>query len=127
MHTAIAAAPETPTDDQMEQALPTPCGYKILVALPEVDEAYAGGILKPDTVRKQEEAATIIALVLELGSEAYKDKTRYPDGPWCKVGDYVLIRAYSGTRFRVYGKEFRLINDDSVEGVVPDPRGYTRA
>lgn len=114
------------TEQQLEDALPRPCGYKILLALPEVKETFDSGIIKPDQMRRQEEIATVVALVLDIGPEAYKDKEKFPSGPWCKVGDYVLIRAYAGTRFKVYGKEFRLVNDDSIEGVVADPNGYSR-
>lgn len=115
-----------PTDKEMEDGLPRPCGYKILIALPQAEEAFEGGILKADITRKQEEVSTVIACVLEVGPDAYKDAAKFPSGPWCEEGDYVVIRAYSGTRFKLYGKEFRLVNDDSIEGVVPDPRGYSR-
>lgn len=116
----------TPTDEEMDAGLPTPCGYKILVALPQVEETFEGGIIKADVTRKQEEVATVVAAVLQLGPDAYKDKEKFPTGPWCKEGDFVIVRAYSGTRFKLYGKEFRLLNDDSIEGVVADPRGYSR-
>ena len=58
--------------------------------------------------------------------EEYSDKARFPNGPWCKVGDFILARPNSGTRLKIHGREFRLINDDSVEGIVEDPRGITR-
>jgi len=64
---------------------------------------------------------------LKVGPEAYTDKTRYPSGPWCKPGDFILTRTYSGTRFKIFGKEFRLINEDQVDAVVQDPRGISRA
>jgi len=115
------------TDEQIDAGLPRPCGYKILIALPKVEETYAGGILKSDAARKLEEVSTVLGAVLELGPDAYKDATKFPAGPWCKEGDFVIIRAYSGTRFKLYGTEYRLINDDTVEGVVADPRGYSRA
>lgn len=118
---------ETATDSEIEAGLPKPCGYKILVALPKVEETYSSGIVKADIVRKQEEVSTVIAAVLDLGPDAYKDANKFPNGPWCKQGDFVIIRAYSGTRFKLYGTEYRLINDDTVEGVVTDPRGYSRA
>ena len=66
-------------------------------------------------------------MVLEMGADCYNDLKRFPSGPFCKKGDWILMRSYSGTRFRVQGKEFRLINDDSVEAVVEDPRGVVRA
>jgi co-chaperonin GroES (HSP10) len=115
------------TPDELDNSLPTPCGYKILLALPEVHETYEGSaIVRPKTMLQQEEAASVVGLVLQLGPDAYKDEKKFPTGPWCKEGDYVLVRSYSGTRFRVFGKEFRLINDDTVEGVVPSPTGYSR-
>jgi co-chaperonin GroES (HSP10) len=65
--------------------------------------------------------------VLKVGPEAYADADKFPSGPYCKEGDFVIFRSYSGTRFKVAGKEFRIINDDTVEAVVDDPRGYERA
>lgn len=118
--------PTTVTPEMMADGLPKPSGYRILISMPEVERTYAGGIIKSDQAIRNEEVSSVVARVLELGPDAYTDKERYPNGPWCKVGDYVLIRAYSGTRFKVYGKEFRIINEDTVEGVVADPRGYTR-
>ena len=114
------------TEDMMAEGLPTPCGWRILVSMPEAERTYAGGIIKADATIRNEEVSSVVARVWDMGPDAYADKERYPNGPWCKVGDYVIIRAYSGTRFKVYGKEFRLINEDTVEGVVADPRGYTR-
>lgn len=114
------------TDEQIDAGLPTPSGYKILVCLPTIKETYDSGIVKAESTRKNEEVSTIIASVLEMGPDAYQDKAKFPNGPWCKVGDHIIIRAYSGTRFTLYGKEFRIINDDTVEGVVSDPTGYSR-
>lgn len=122
----MSTVEQTASDEQMEAGLPRPCGYKILIALPQVEETYAGGILKADVTKRHEEVATVLGAVLELGPDAYKDQSKFPNGPWCKEGDFVIIRAYSGTRFKLFGKEFRLINDDTVEGVVADPRGFTR-
>ena len=82
--------------------------------------------MKADATVNVEATSTIVLLVLELGSTAYKDKERFPDGPWCKKGDFILTRAYSGTRIRIHGQEFRIINDDTVEAVVEDPRGIER-
>lgn len=125
MSSVVTTAPEV-SEAEMEAGLPRPCGYKILVALPKVEDTFESGILKPDIIKKQEEVATVIAAVIELGSDAYKDTVKFPTGAWCKQGDFVIIRAYSGTRFKLHGQEFRLINDDTVEGVVSDPRGYSR-
>jgi co-chaperonin GroES (HSP10) len=115
------------TDEQMEQALPHPVGYKILVTLPKVDDKFEGtSIQKVDTTRYNEQITSVVALVLEVGPDAYQDKERYPSGPWCKVGDYVLIGPYKGQRFILNNQEFRIMNEDTIEGVVPDPRGYRR-
>ena len=75
----------------------------------------------------EEKILTVVGCVIDMGEQAYADKDRFPTGPWCKVGDFVLVRPNTGTRIKIHGKEFRLINDDSVEGVVQDPRGITRA
>ncbi len=69
---------------------------------------------------------SIMGAVIDMGESAYSDEERFPSGPWCKVGDYVMFRMNTGTRFKVNGKEFRLMNDDSIEAVVPDPRGICK-
>ena len=110
-----------------EEAIPVPVGYHVLVAIPEVRETYDSGIVKAESVQKNEEVSTMVVQVVDMGPDAYKDTDKFPTGPYFKLGDYVLIRAYSGTRFKIFGKEmFRIINDDSVEAVVADPTGYTR-
>ena len=106
--------------------MPKPKGYKILIALPEPDEKTDGGIIKARQTLYNEEVGSIVGFVLEMGSDAYANLDRFPTGPFCKKGDWVVMRSYSGTRFLVHGKEFRLINDDSVEAVVEDPRGLVR-
>lgn len=113
-------------DEKIQAKLPEPTGYRILIALPEISEKTEGGVFMPDSLRSAEETASILGFVVKLGPAAYGDASRFPDGPWCKEGDFVLFRSYSGTRFKIHGKEFRIINDDTVEGVVDDPRGYTR-
>ena len=107
--------------------LPEPKGYKILCAIPEAEDTYKGGIAKAANVKNVEEHSTVVLFVVKVGVLAYKDEVRFPTGHWCKEGDFVLTRAYAGTRFKIHGREFRIINDDTVEGVVEDPRGYTRA
>jgi len=103
--------------------LPSPKGYKILIALPEPEEKTEGGIIKSAKSLQDEEVGSIVGMVLELGPDSYSDPQRFPSGAFCKEGDWIVMRSYSGTRFKVHGKEFRLINDDSVEAVVQDPRG----
>ena len=117
----------TKVKDDLHAKLPEPTGYRLLIALPEIDDKTQGGVIMPDGLVKDESTASIIGFVLKIGPDAYSDKERFPNGAWCKEGDFVIFRSYSGTRFKVAGKEFRLINDDTVEGVVDDPRGYTRA
>ena len=116
----------TKVGDDLHAKLPEPTGYRLLIALPEIDEKTQGGVIMPDGLVKDESTASIIGFVIKSGPDAYSDKERFPNGAWCKEGDFVIFRLYSGTRFKVSGKEFRLINDDTVEGVVDDPRGYTR-
>lgn len=115
------------SDEDFEAQLPTPVGYKLLIALPEVEKTFASGILKSEATLHQETVLSIVGLVLDIGGQAYKDPDRYPTGPWCKVGDYVIFRANTGTRIKVNGKEYRFLNDDSIDGVVSDPRGIARA
>ena len=117
----------TKVKEDLHAKLPEPTGYRLLIALPELDEKPQGGVIMPDGLVKDESTASIIGFVLKIGPDAYSDKERFPNGAWCKEGDFVIFRSYSGTRFKVAGKEFRLINDDTVEGVVDDPRGYSRA
>lgn len=115
------------TAEEKARQLPTPSGYRILCAIPEVDKEFESGIIKADqTVNYEEKLATVL-FVVEIGPDCYKDATRFPSGPWCKQGDFVIVRPNAGTRLLIHGKEFRMINDDSVEAVVQDPRGIKRA
>ena len=107
--------------------LPEPKGYKLLIALPEVDEATDGGIIKSVKSQHEESISTVVGWVMSMGPDSYANFNRFPNGPYCEVGDWVVFRAFSGTRLKIHGKEFRLINDDTVEAVVDDPRGVERA
>jgi co-chaperonin GroES (HSP10) len=122
----MSAAEQFVNAPEVASQLPKPTGYRILIALPEPDKVTSGGILKADETLRVEEVASITGFVLALGPDAYKDQSRFPSGPFCKPGDFVLMRAYSGTRFKVHGKEFRLIVDENVEAVVADPRGILK-
>lgn len=113
--------------EEKAKQLPEPSGYHILVALPEADEKYDNGLIKADETRRFEEVLATVFFVVKLGPDCYKDESKFPTGPWCKEGDFVLARPNSGTRLKIHGREFRLINDDTVEAVVQDPRGITRA
>ena len=107
--------------------LPDVKGYRILCMVPEADEKYESGLIKSDSVKQIQEHSTVVLFVMQLGDLAYQDEARFPSGAWCKEGDFVITRAYAGTRIKIHGKEFRIINDDTVEAVVDDPRGYERA
>ena len=114
------------TEAEKAKQLPVPQGYRILCAIPEVEEAYDSGIIKSDETRRYDELLTTVLFVVDMGSDCYKDPTRFPNGPWCKKGDFVLVRPNAGTRLVIHDREFRIINDDSVEAVVQDPRGIKR-
>jgi co-chaperonin GroES (HSP10) len=114
------------TADEKATQLPKPSGYRILCAVPDVEREFDSGLVKSDETIRMEETLTTVLFVVDLGPDCYKDPTRFPTGPWCTKGDFVLVRPYSGSRLVIHGKEFRLINDDSVEGVVQDPRGIRR-
>ena len=114
------------TDAEKAKQLPKPSGYRILCAIPEVEKEYESGIVKADTTLHYEELLTTVLFVVDLGPDCYKDEKRFPTGPWCKKGDFVLVRPNAGSRLVIHGREFRMINDDSVEGVVDDPRGIKR-
>ena len=114
--------------EEKARQLPKPKGYKILVTLPPVEEEIGDtGLIKSAQSMYHEQLLTNVLFVVELGDMCYSDKDRFPSGPWCKKGDFVMCRANTGTRFKIHGTEFRLINDDSVEAVVQDPRGIRRA
>jgi co-chaperonin GroES (HSP10) len=113
--------------EEKARQLPKPKGYKILVTLPPVEEEIGDtGLIKSAQSMYHEQLLTNVLFVVELGDMCYSDKDRFPSGPWCKKGDFVMCRANTGTRFKIHGTEFRLINDDSVEAVVQDPRGIER-
>jgi co-chaperonin GroES (HSP10) len=122
---AATVLPETA--EEKAKQVPDPSGYRILCAVPETEETYESGIVKADTVLRHEELLTTVLFVMKMGPDCYKDTTRFPSGPWCKEGDMILVRPHAGTRLKIHGREFRIINDDSVEGVVQDPRGISRA
>tara|TARA_Y100001937_G_scaffold95539_1_gene129806 strand:- start:314 stop:685 length:372 start_codon:yes stop_codon:yes gene_type:complete len=113
-------------DEKIASKMPEPKGYKLLISPVQVNEKTEGGVYMPDQLRDAEGIASIIGWVVSMGADAYKDKEKFPTGPWCKKGDFVIFRSYSGTRFKIHQQEFRLINDDTVEAVVEDPRGYKR-
>lgn len=107
---------------QLLSMLPKPTGYRLVLAIPKKDAKSEGGIVLPEQMVKREQTASIIGYVMAMGPLAYQSKERFPDGiPWCKVDDFVLFKTYAGARFSIRDQEFRIINDDMVDAVVPDP------
>ena len=114
------------SSEQKATQLPKPSGYRILCAIPEIEREFESGIVKADETVRYDELLTTVLFVVDMGLDCYSDKDRFPTGAWCKKGDFVLVRPNAGTRLVIHGREFRIINDDSVEGVVDDPRGIKR-
>lgn len=112
--------------EEKAKQVPDPVTYHLLCVLPEVDEEYESGLVKAGQTIHYEELLSPVLFVVKMGPDAFKDEKRFPSGPSCKVGDFVLVRPNTGTRIKIHGKEFRVINDDSVEAVVQDPRGVSR-
>jgi co-chaperonin GroES (HSP10) len=115
--------------EQKAKQMPDPSGFFLLCVVPEAMEEYANsdvGLVKDAKTMYYEEVTTPVLFVVKMGPEAYQDKTRFPSGPRCKIGDFIVVRPNSGTRIKIHGREFRIINDDSVEAVVEDPRGISR-
>jgi co-chaperonin GroES (HSP10) len=106
--------------------IPEPATYHLLCMLPEAKEEYEGGLLKASQTMQYEELLSSVLFVAKVGPDAFKDEKRFPSGPSCKVGDFVIVRPNTGTRMKIHGTEWRIINDDSVEAVVEDPRGIQR-
>ena len=113
-------------DTEKARQVPDPATYHLLCALPKAEEAYESGLAKAGQTMQFEEVMSPVLWVMKVGPDCYKDPLRFPSGPSCKVGDFVLVRPNTGTRLKIHGQEFRLINDDSVEAVVQDPRGIKR-
>jgi len=111
-------------NESVANKIPVPAGYKLLIKPLEVKEKTDAGIYMPDALKNAEQTASVIGFVVKAGPDAYQDESKFPNGPYCE--DFVIFRSYSGTRFKIDKQEFRLINDDTVEAVVDDPRGYAR-
>jgi co-chaperonin GroES (HSP10) len=114
-----------PVEDKAKQ-IPNPATYHLLCMLPEAKEEYEGGLLKASQTMQYEELLSPVLFVAKIGPDAFKDEKRFPNGPSCKVGDFIIVRPNSGTRMKIHGTEWRIINDDSVEAVIDDPRGVQR-
>jgi len=114
------------TAEEKARQVPDPVTYHLLCVLPKAEESYESGLLKAGQTMHFEEVLSPVLFVMKMGPDCYKDPIRFPSGPSCKVGDFILVRPNSGTRIKIHGEEFRIINDDSVEAVIQDPRGVQR-
>jgi hypothetical protein len=114
------------TAEEKARQIPDPATFHLLCVLPDVDEEYESGLVKAGQTIHYEEILSPVLFVVKMGPDAYKDLSKFPNGPSCRVGDFVLVRPNTGTRIKIHGKEFRIIYDDSVQGVVQDPRGITK-
>jgi len=114
------------TAEEKAKQIPEPATYHILCILPEADEKYDNGLIKSGQTMQYEELLSPVLFVVKIGPDAFKDEKRFPSGAACKTGDFILVRPNTGTRIKIHGQEFRIINDDSVQAVVQDPRGITR-
>jgi len=112
--------------EEKAKQVPDPVTYHLLCVLPEANEEYEGGLLKASQTMHFEELLSPVLFVVKMGPDAFKDEKRFPSGASCKVGDFILVRPNTGTRMKIHGREFRIINDDTVEAVVDDPRGIKR-
>lgn len=114
------------TAEAKAKQLPAPQGYRMLVGIPNAEKEFSSGLIKADDTLRMEEVLSTVFFVIKMGPDCYKDTNKFPTGPWCREGDFILARPNTGTRLKIHGREFRIINDDSVEAVVEDPRGITR-
>ena len=121
----LAGVLNTTTEEKAKQ-VPDPATYHLLCMLPEAKEEYEGGLLKANETMQYEELLSPVLFVAKIGPDAFKDPARFPSGASCAVGDFILVRPNTGTRMKIHGTEWRLINDDSVQAVVQDPRGVQR-
>jgi co-chaperonin GroES (HSP10) len=104
------------------EKVPTPTGWRLVLFPLKLSNKTASGIHLTDETVTESQLTTNICKVLKVGPSAYKDKERFPDGPWCKKDDWVLITRYAGSRIKIDGGELRIVNDDEIIGVVDDPR-----
>ena len=110
------------TQKQELEKVPEPTGYRLILFTLRLEGKTAGGIHLTDQAIEQASVATNICKVMKVGPDAYQDKEKFPNGPWCKKDDWIIITRYAGSRVSIDGGELRIINDDEVLAVVDDPR-----
>ena len=101
--------------------LPKPTGWRMLVLPFRMDEKTKGGIIMNETTLEKQQVASQCGNVLAMGTQCYTDKERYPEGPWCKVGDWVIFARYAGSRIQIEGGEIRLLNEDEILATIENP------
>jgi len=101
--------------------LPNPTGWRMLILPFQGKKRSDGGVYIPDQVREREQVATVCGYVLKMGPDCYKDTAKFPNGPWCKTGEWVIFGRYAGSRFKIEGGEVRLLNDDEILARISDP------
>ena len=101
--------------------LPQPTGWRLIVLPFKMDEKTKGGIIMNETTLEKQQVASQCGNVLAMGPQCYSDKERYPEGPWCKVGDWVIFARYAGSRIQIEGGEIRLLNEDEILATIKNP------
>ena len=110
-----------------EMSLPKPTGWRIIVLPYKAKEKTKGGIILSDKTVTESQIATNCGLVMDIGPDAYSDKDKFPNGPWCKKKDWVLFARYAGSRIYIDGGEIRVLNDDEILGTIEDPEDILHA
>ena len=108
-------------DNIQKSQLPTPSGWRLLVLPFTPREKTKGGILIAQESLEKLRIATNCGYVLKMGPLAYHDHDKFPTGPWCKIGDWIIFARYAGSRLAIEGGEVRILNDDEVLGTIKDP------
>ena len=127
--TLVGVKPSEPKEPKKleKEQIPQPTGWRMIVLPFKMDEKTTGGVLITETTLERQQVASQCGLVLEMGPQCYNDKERYPEGPWCKVNDWVVFARYAGSRLQIEGGEIRLLNDDEILATVKDPKSLIHA
>ncbi len=113
------------SEKKEEPKLPKPTGWRMLVLPFKIKEKTKGGLVLAETTLERQQVASQVGLVMAMGPQCYKDKERYPEGPWCKVKDWVMFARYAGSRIKIDGGEMRLLNDDEVLATMDSPEAVS--
>ena len=114
-------------DKNLLDRLPSPTGYRILVLPYAGPKKTKGGLYLADTTQETIQMTTVCAYVLKMGDLCYKDKEKFPNGPWCNQGDWVIFGRYAGSRFKIEGGEVRILNDDEIIAKINNPEDILHA